>query len=146
MHIILELMSRRVSWDLSVGKRNMLNQHQHVYYPFTSRNIYNPLGLLLSSHLLNAVSVMGHVKAKIEQLRFEMNFYRVHLIYFLLTIILSSIIMYGSGIKDNSDDAQVQFKLRYIDAIFLCASVKHLFLTIISLFIVVWGPETLSAF
>ena len=51
-----------------------------------------------------------------------MNFYRVHLIYFLLTTILSSIIMYGSGINGNSDDAQVQFRLRYIDAIFLCAS------------------------
>lgn len=124
MHLVLELMSLRVFWDLSVGKRNMLNQHQHICYPSTSRNIYSPLGPLLSSHLLNAVSVMGHVKAKIERLKFETNFYRVHLFYFLLTIILSSIIMYGSGINGNSDDAQIQFKLRYIDAIFLCASVR----------------------
>ena len=51
-----------------------------------------------------------------------MNFYRVHIIYFLLTIILSSIIMYGSGVDGNSGDAEASFKLRYIDAIFLCAS------------------------
>lgn len=30
--------------------------------------------------------------------------------------------MYGSGINGNSGDAQEQFRLRYIDAIFLCAS------------------------
>lgn len=52
----------------------------------------------------------------------EMNFYRGHIIYFLLTIMLSSVIMYGSGINGNSDDAEVSFKLRYIDAIFLCTS------------------------
>lgn len=52
----------------------------------------------------------------------EMNFYRGHIIYFLLTIMLSSIIMYGSGINGNSDDAQESFKLRYIDAVFLCTS------------------------
>ena len=53
---------------------------------------------------------------------FKMNFYRMHLIYFLLTIILSSVIMYGSSISGNSDEAEARFKLRYIDAIFLCTS------------------------
>lgn len=51
-----------------------------------------------------------------------MNFYRGHIIYFLLTIIVSSIIMYGSGINGSSDDTEASFKLRYIDAIFLCTS------------------------
>lgn len=52
----------------------------------------------------------------------EMNFYRGHIIYFVVTIIVSSIIIYGSGINGNSDDAEAFFKLRYIDAIFLCTS------------------------
>lgn len=50
------------------------------------------------------------------------NFYRVHLSYFILTIIVSSVIVYGSGVNGNSDDAEAQFRLRYIDALFLCAS------------------------
>ncbi len=69
---------------------------------------------------------MGRVKTKVEHLsrhdRFELNFYRMHVICFLSTIILSSVIMYGSGVNGNSDDAEAYFKLRYIDAIFLCAS------------------------
>ena len=52
----------------------------------------------------------------------QMNFYRLHVNYFILTIILSSVIMYGSGVNGNSDDAEALFRLRYIDAIFLCAS------------------------
>ena len=69
---------------------------------------------------------MGRVNPDIRRLShngwFEWNFYRMHVIYFLLTIILSSIIVYGSGINGNSSDAEASFKLRYIDAIFLCAS------------------------
>ncbi|KAL8831189.1 MAG: hypothetical protein Q9191_001001 [Dirinaria sp. TL-2023a] len=53
---------------------------------------------------------------------FRWNFYRVHLSYFILTIIVSSVIVYGSGVNGNSDDAEAQFRLRYIDALFLCAS------------------------
>lgn len=69
---------------------------------------------------------MGRVNAMILHVRrrgwFGMNFYRLHVLYFLLTIILASVIMYGSGINGNSDDAEALFKLRYIDAIFLCTS------------------------
>ena len=69
---------------------------------------------------------MGHFNTKIASLGrhgwLEMNFYRVHIIYFLLIIALSSILMYGSGINGNSNDAEASYKLRYIDAIFLCAS------------------------
>ena len=68
---------------------------------------------------------MGYFKTKIASLSrrgsLELNFYRVHIIYFVLTILLSSIIMYGSNINGNSDDAEATFQLRYIDAIFLCA-------------------------
>ncbi|CAD6573172.1 MAG: hypothetical protein ASARMPRED_005922 [Alectoria sarmentosa] len=69
---------------------------------------------------------MEHINAITSHLKrhgwFEMNFYRVHVIYFVLTIILSSVIMYGSGVNGNSGDAEALFRLRYIDAIFLCAS------------------------
>ena len=50
------------------------------------------------------------------------NFYRFHLSYFILTIILSSVIVYGSGVNGNSNDAEAEFRLRYIDALFLCTS------------------------
>ena len=69
---------------------------------------------------------MGRINAMIQHVRrrgwFQLNFYRAHVLYFLLTIIIASIIMYGSGINGNSDNAEALFKLRYIDAIFLCAS------------------------
>lgn len=45
---------------------------------------------------------------------FHLNFYRVHLLYFVLVIIVSSGILYGSSTSD--------FKLAYIDAIYLCTS------------------------
>jgi len=52
----------------------------------------------------------------------RLNFYRLHLCYFIFTILLSSIIVYGSTANGNSANAQAQFGLRYIDALFLCAS------------------------
>ena len=81
---------------------------------------------LHSSHSLTIVADMGYFNTKIASLSrhssLKLNFYRVHIIYFLLTIILSSIIMYGSGVNGNSGDTEASFKLRYIDAIFLCTS------------------------
>ena len=53
---------------------------------------------------------------------FKINFYRVHVFYFLSTILLSSVIVYGSGVNGNTANAEAKFKLRYIDAFFLCAS------------------------
>lgn len=52
----------------------------------------------------------------------QLNFYRLHLGYFVLTLILSSVIVYGSGVNRNSDDEEAKFRLRYIDALFLCTS------------------------
>ena len=75
---------------------------------------------------LTNVTMMSRVNIRIASSSqrgwLEMNFYRLHVIYFLLTIIISSIIIYGSGINGNSGDAEATFKLRYIDAVFLCAS------------------------
>ena len=50
------------------------------------------------------------------------NCYCLHLCYFVLTIIISSVILYGSGVDGNSHNAEALFRLRYIDALFLCAS------------------------
>src|SRR4051812_6457869 len=44
---------------------------------------------------------------------FYWNFYRIHLIYFVLVIILASVVLYGSN---------TSFHVSYTDAIFLCAS------------------------
>ncbi|KAI4724224.1 TrkH-domain-containing protein [Aureobasidium sp. EXF-10728] len=52
----------------------------------------------------------------------RLNFYRLHLCYFIFAILLSSVIVYGSTTNGNSGNAQEQFDLRYIDALFLCAS------------------------
>lgn len=82
--------------------------------------------MLPSSYSQSTIAIMDRVRAIIPYLSrrgcFQTNFYRVHVIYFLLTIILSSVIMYGSGVNANSGDAEALFKLRYIDAIFLCTS------------------------
>lgn len=43
---------------------------------------------------------------------FHWNFYRIHLTYFIITIILASVILYGSN---------TSIHLSYSDAIFLCA-------------------------
>lgn len=61
-----------------------------------------------------------HLPSWLRNIR--LNFYRLHLYYFVFTILLSSIIVYGSTTNGNSGNAQEQFDLRYIDALFLCAS------------------------
>ena len=45
------------------------------------------------------------------------NFYRCHLGYFILAILITSCILYGSSGSGNDD-----FKVRYIDALFMAAS------------------------
>ena len=69
---------------------------------------------------------MAHIKSLLSRARnqnlFLLNFYRLHVLYFIFTILLSSLIVYGSGINGNSHDEEAKFKLRYIDALFLCTS------------------------
>lgn len=48
---------------------------------------------------------------------FQLNFYRAHMLYFLVTILVSSVIVYGSALADDSAE-----ELRYIDALFLSCS------------------------
>ena len=119
MHTVHEVMSPGVSWVHGLGKRDcstaisgFINALSDVFV-LTFCNCFERL-LALCSLIVFAKMAKYH--------GFELNFYRVHLLYFLLTTILSSIIMYGSGINSNSGNAEASFKLRYIDAIFLCAS------------------------
>ena len=54
-----------------------------------------------------------HSLHKVNNFLFHWNFYRIHLTYFFLVIILASVVLYGSN---------TSFRLSYADAIFLCAS------------------------
>lgn len=45
---------------------------------------------------------------------FHLNFYRTHLLYFILVIIVSSGIFYGSS--------EVDHHVPYVDALYLCTS------------------------
>ena len=59
---------------------------------------------------------LARVPSKIQSINkylFHWNFYRIHLTYFIVTIILFSVILYGSN---------AGFHLSYSDAIFMCAS------------------------
>lgn len=51
----------------------------------------------------------------------QLNFYRVLMAYFLITILFSSVILYGSGIADDPTE-NYGGHLEYIDALFLCTS------------------------
>ena len=52
---------------------------------------------------------------------FQLNFYRGHMLNFILAITISSVIVYGEGLANGSSDINGA-KLRYIDALFLCCS------------------------
>ena len=56
----------------------------------------------------------------IKQEIFHLNFYRVHMIYFISVTLIASVIIYGEGLA-NSDEVKGS-KLAYIDALFLSCS------------------------
>ena len=51
----------------------------------------------------------------------QLNFYRVHMAYFVATILIASVIVYGSGLADDPKQAYGGH-LDYVDALFLCTS------------------------
>lgn len=69
---------------------------------------------------------MGRVNARASRLKkqgyFKPNFYRVHVIYFIFTILLTTVILWGSGVNGNSNDEDARFRLSFTDALFLCTS------------------------
>ncbi len=52
---------------------------------------------------------------------FRLNFYRFHMLYFIVVILVFSLILYGEGIANGATEINGA-KLRYIDALFLCCS------------------------
>jgi Trk-type K+ transport system membrane component len=52
---------------------------------------------------------------------FQLNFYRLHMLYFIVAIAIFSVIVYGKGLADDPNQINGA-KLRYIDALFLCCS------------------------
>lgn len=53
---------------------------------------------------------------------FTLNFYRAHMLYFIVVIAISSIIVYGAGIKQGPKGRYGDAHLTYVDALFLCTS------------------------
>lgn len=56
----------------------------------------------------------GKCRRYVKRAVSHLNFYRAHLLYFVLVIVISSVILYGSSTSE--------FSLAYIDAIYLCTS------------------------
>jgi hypothetical protein len=50
-----------------------------------------------------------------------LNFYRVHMLYFIVVILVASAIVYAEGLANDSTEINGA-PLRYIDALFLCCS------------------------
>ncbi|KAI9872140.1 MAG: hypothetical protein M1830_002029 [Pleopsidium flavum] len=65
--------------------------------------------------------MVTHHRNTMLQSFFQLNFYRLHLSYFILTTLIASVIFYGSGRADDVNENN-GLPLAYIDALFLCAS------------------------
>ncbi|KAL1595734.1 hypothetical protein SLS60_009423 [Paraconiothyrium brasiliense] len=51
-----------------------------------------------------------------------LNFYRAHMLYFIVVIAISSVIVYGEGVKNGPKDGYYDSHLSYMDALFLTCS------------------------
>ena len=51
----------------------------------------------------------------------QLNYYRAHMLYFIVVILIFSLIVYGEDLANNDHGVNGD-KLRYIDALFLCCS------------------------
>jgi hypothetical protein len=52
---------------------------------------------------------------------FTLNFYRAHMLYFIIVIAISSVIVYGEGVKNGPKEYR-DSHLSYMDALFLTCS------------------------
>lgn len=52
---------------------------------------------------------------------FRLNFYRAHMLYFIIVIAISSVIVYGQGLANGPKEVGGAH-LSYMDALFLCCS------------------------
>ncbi|KAF2441182.1 potassium transport protein-like protein 1 [Karstenula rhodostoma CBS 690.94] len=53
---------------------------------------------------------------------FMLNFYRAHMLYFIVVIAISSVIVYGEGAKNGPKDGYYDSHVSYMDALFLTCS------------------------
>lgn len=53
---------------------------------------------------------------------FTLNFYRAHMLYFIVVIAISSVIVYGEGVKNGPKDGYYDSHVSYTDALFLTCS------------------------
>jgi hypothetical protein len=52
---------------------------------------------------------------------FTLNFYRAHMLYFIIVIAISSVILYGAGVAHGPKEYRNDH-ITYMDALFLCTS------------------------
>lgn len=52
---------------------------------------------------------------------FKLNFYRAHMLYFIVVIAISSVVVYGQGLADGPEELGGAH-ITYTDALFLCCS------------------------
>jgi len=52
---------------------------------------------------------------------FKLNFYRAHMLYFIVIIAISSVIVYGQGLADGPEEVG-GVHLTFTNALFLCCS------------------------
>ena len=71
---------------------------------------------------LNPAKHFESLLATVHTRVFHLNYFRLHLSYFIFVILLSSVIVYGSGVNGNSNDEEASFYLTYVDSLFLCTS------------------------
>jgi hypothetical protein len=62
-----------------------------------------------------------HFLSYLQEEVLVLNFYRTHMLYFVVVIAISSVIVYGEGVSNDPDEINGS-KLRYIDALFLSCS------------------------
>lgn len=53
---------------------------------------------------------------------FTLNFYRLHMLYFIVVIAIASVIVYGAGISHGPKGYYGDAHVTYMDALFLCTS------------------------
>jgi 1-acyl-sn-glycerol-3-phosphate acyltransferase len=71
--------------------------------------------------LRNPQQAKDGLKKYLKEEVFKMNFYRAHMLYFILVIGITSVIVYGEGLA-NGPGVVGGSHLTYMDALFLCCS------------------------
>ena len=71
--------------------------------------------------LRNPREAKDHFLKYLKNELFTLNFYRAHMLYFIFVIAISSVIVYGEGVKNGPKEYK-DSHLSYMDALFLTCS------------------------